>query len=155
MIKLVKGNMFEYGADIRINTVNCVGVMGKGVALVFKKRQPEMFKEYVLACKLGRLRPGRIETWTDKVTGEITINFPTKRHWRDNSKYRDIELGLAALRGFLLHVKDKVLTIPALGCGHGGLDWKHVRPMIEYYLGDLPLTIYLFTPNDSRNMGVK
>ncbi len=152
MIELVSGDMFEYEAAIRVNTVNCVGIMGKGVALAFRKKQPEMFQEYVIECKEGRLQPGILHIWKDHVSNETTINFPTKRHWRNKSSYHDVELGLKTLREYLLKAPLTKVTLPALGCGHGGLDWNLVLPMIQQYLGDLEHIILVFQPGDSRKV---
>lgn len=140
--------MFETSADIRVNTVNCVGVMGAGVALAFKTRFPEMFKEYKRACEAGEIRPGKLHVWKS-LTGDWIINFPTKRHWRDKSRYKDIEDGLVALHDYL---KDKGrirIVLPALGCGHGGLDWGKVSVLIEERLKDLEAEIIVFEPGDS------
>jgi len=106
--------MFDLPADIRINTVNCVGVMGAGVALAFKRLHPLMFAEYQRKCSTGLIRPGRLHIWQSP-DGERIVNFPTKRHWRDNSRYEDIEAGLIALRAFLADQGPANVTLPALG----------------------------------------
>ncbi len=136
MIKFTSGDMFETNADIRINTVNCVGVMGAGVALAFKNKYPEMFKDYQKDCKKDKVQPGKMHIWKN-LTGDWIINFPTKTHWRKSSRYEDIETGLVALRKYLIDKGPVSVTLPALGCGHGGLDWNRVKGMIEEYLGDL------------------
>lgn len=153
MIECVSGNFFEYEADIRINTVNCVGVMGAGVALEFKKRYPEMFRSYVRACKNGELAPGKPHLWEDYSLFShcIIVNLPTKLHWRNPSEYEYIEADLIWLREFLMDQKEgTVVTLPALGCGHGGLDWNIVRPRIFHYLGDVKVRILLFQPSSSN-----
>ena len=157
MLKFTSGNMFDIPADIRINTVNCVGVMGIGVALEFKKRFPKMFKAYKRECENKNIKPGKPHVWRDCYGfGHITIiNFPTKIHWRNLSKYRYIEKGLIWLAKFLKDYEDYgevKVTLPALGCGHGGLDWNKVKLLIKKYLGELEVIIYVFEPSDSRNL---
>lgn len=153
MIKFVLGNFFDYQADIRINTVNCVGVMGAGVALQFKKRYPEMFKSYVEACNNKEIEPGKPHIWEEyNLLSKCTIiNLPTKIHWRNSSKYEYIEKDLIWLRNYLMS-KDKniTVTIPALGCGHGGLNWDIIKQKILYYLKDIKATLLLFEPNASN-----
>ena len=152
MIEFTKGDMFEVQVDARVNTVNCVGVMGAGVALAFKVRYPEMFKEYQKSCRDGRVQPGTMHVWKS-LTGEWVINFPTKRDWRDPSRYEDILSGLDALRAYLQEQGQISVALPALGCGHGGLDWGKVAPMISEKLGDLDARILVFEPADSRKIG--
>jgi O-acetyl-ADP-ribose deacetylase (regulator of RNase III) len=149
MVHFVTGDFWQRDADIRVNTVNCVGVMGKGVALQFKKRYPEMFEQYRADCRNGLVVPGEIRIYR---TPDTVVNFPTKRHWRDNSRLEDIESGLLALRRYLRPHYGEVVTVPALGCGHGGLDWNTVRPLIEDALGGLDAEIYVYSPEDSRRM---
>jgi O-acetyl-ADP-ribose deacetylase (regulator of RNase III) len=141
-----KGDMFKVPADIRVNTVNCVGVMGKGVALEFKKRFPGIFQPYKLYCDGGYMHPGKLHIVG---AGECTIvNFATKDHWNKPSNYIWIESGLEELRMFLENeAVDLVVTIPALGCGNGGLDWAKVKPLITRHLKDLSHIIYVFEPN--------
>ena len=152
MIRYAQGDIFSVEADIRINTVNCVGVMGAGVALAFKNRYPEMFKEYAKACKAGEVRPGRPHVWEqhDFYRNITIVNFPTKDHWRQPSKYEYIEQGLQWLRDFVAKRGNVRVAVPALGCGHGGLDWSRVRNMIETSLGDLDAEIIIFEPSSSR-----
>lgn len=152
MIEFTKGDMFDISVDARVNTVNCVGVMGTGVALAFKKRYPEMFKDYENACREGRVRPGALHVWKS-LTGDWVINFPTKRDWRDPSRYEDISSGLDALRIYLREQGPISVALPALGCGHGGLEWDKVSGMIENGLGDLKARVLVFEPQDSRNAG--
>lgn len=156
MLEFVKGDFFDYDADIRINTVNCVGVMGAGVALAFKNKYPEMFKEYVKICKSGELKPGKPVSWSneDMFSAGITIiNFPTKDHWRRPSEYEYVENGLKWLANYLLDKKDKVVTLPALGCGHGGLKWEEVKVLIHTYLEKSPAKILIFEPSSSKKAG--
>ncbi len=152
MIKFTSGDMFETNAEIRINTVNCVGVMGAGVALAFKNKYPEMFKEYQKDCKNKKVQPGKMYIWKNLI-GDWIINFPTKTHWRKPSRYEDIETGLVSLRKYLIDKGPVSVTLPALGCGHGGLDWNRVKGMIEKYLGDLDAKIDVFEPIDSHKAG--
>jgi len=154
MIKFASGDMFDIPADIRINTVNCVGVMGAGVALVFKERFPEMFKAYKKECENKTVRPGKPHVWSDFYLYEnlTIINFPTKDHWRNPSKYEYIESGLIWLVKFLKDYGTVKVTMPALGCGHGGLDWNKVKSLIKKYLDGLEATIYVFEPSDSHKL---
>jgi O-acetyl-ADP-ribose deacetylase (regulator of RNase III) len=155
-ITFTSGNMFDDDSTIRVNTVNCVGVMGKGVALAFKTRYPTMFLEYRRACRTGMIQPGQLQVCGPE-KGQIILNFPTKRHWRDNSRYEDIRSGLKALRSYLSVQGAVKVSVPALGCGHGGLDWKIVSSMIEEELGSadefgqvLEAEIRVYSPQDSR-----
>ena len=148
-LRFTTGNMFDVPADIRINTVNCVGVMGAGVALAFKRLHPLMFAEYQRKCTAGLIRPGQLHIWQSP-DGERIVNFPTKRHWRDDSRYEDIEAGLIALKAFLADQGRIHATLPALGCGHGRLNWKVVAAMIRKHLQGLEAQITVFQPADSR-----
>lgn len=152
MIEYMEGDMFATEADIRVNTVNCVGAMGAGVALAFKRRNPEMFKQYQADCKVGKVRPGEMYVWKS-LTGDWIVNFPTKRDWRDPSRYEDIESGLAALRDYLLELGNVSVALPALGCGNGGLEWTKVSAMIEKSLEGLDAHIKVFAPSASRIAG--
>jgi O-acetyl-ADP-ribose deacetylase (regulator of RNase III) len=154
MIHFTKGDMFDFDVDLRVNTVNCVGVMGAGVALAFKTRYPQMFHEYREACSLGEIRPGKMHVWKS-VAGDWVINFPTKRHWREKSRYDDIHAGLRALRDYLDGYKGIRVALPALGCGNGGLDWERVAPMISENLHDLNAEIFVFEPADSLRLAKK
>ncbi|MCR8714825.1 macro domain-containing protein [Stenotrophomonas indicatrix] len=158
MIHYVSGDFFEHDADIMVNTVNCVGVMGAGVALAFKKKFPLMFESYRAACKAGLVRPGCPQLWVreDMISGRLEIvNFPTKDHWRNSSEYSYIEDGLAWLSRFLDNRPGKLVTLPALGCGNGGLDWTIVRSMIDRHLKDTPAEVLVFEPASSRAAGAK
>lgn len=154
MIQFVTGNFFDYKADIRINTVNCVGAMGAGVALQFKNKYPEMNKEYVKACNDGTIQIGRPHVWTNsnffnEEENVIIINFPTKLHWKNPSEYEYVEKGLEWLSNFLTNHRGKTITVPALGCGHGGLDWNVVKKMIVKYLSEIEMNILVFEPESS------
>jgi len=152
MLSFRTGDLFESNADVLTNTVNCVGVMGAGVALAFKTRYPEMFRAYKRECRLQRLKPGRLHIWDDP-SGVAIINFPTKLHWREPSRYEYIELGLISLRGYLSQRGQVRVALPALGCGHGGLDWSRVSEMIRKHLSDLPADIEVFDPSFSHSIG--
>ena len=156
MIHFVPGDMFDTAADIRVNAVNCVGVMGAGVALAFKRRFPEMFADYREACRRGRYKPGCIQVHRSD-DHEWIVNAATKNEWRMPSEYTWIESILANLREFIFDNAVLVdafgedrrrlrITIPALGCGHGGLEWGRVKAMIEHYLSALDAEIYVFAP---------
>lgn len=146
--------MFDINADVLVNTVNCVGVMGKGVALAFKKKYPSMFKQYKQDCQNSFVYPGSVILYKGE-DGKLIINFATKDHWRHKSRYCYIEDGLESLKKTLQQQKDgTIVAIPALGCGHGGLDWNIVRRMIAKFLGDLKnVDIHVFQPQDSISIG--
>lgn len=146
MIQFLKGDMWAIDAQIRVNTVNCVGTMGKGVAAQFKKRYPFMCLAYMAACNAGEVEPGWIHIWEDPNSETTVFNFPTKRHWRDNSRYEDIESGLEHLKLLLMDRPAGTVTIPALGCGNGNLDWDKVKPMITAALDGLTHKIMVFEP---------
>lgn len=155
MIKFVTGDFFDYNADIRINTVNCVGVMGAGVALLFKTKFPKMYDEYVRECNQGKVKIGLPHVWKDNEmfnsSGVTIINFPTKNHWKNPSEYEFVEKGLVWLRNYLINKGHVTITLPALGCGHGGLDWAIVRKMISEKLENLDAKILVFEPSSSIN----
>jgi O-acetyl-ADP-ribose deacetylase (regulator of RNase III) len=148
MIQFMHGNMFDVRADILVNPVNCVGVMGKGLALEFKRRWPEMFQAYRTACSQGRIRPGKVHVWCRDAW---IVNVPTKNDWREPSKYEYVRAGLMALREYVDTLSyAPSIAVPALGCGNGGLDWMCVKPMMADTLGSLPNTIYVFEPEERR-----
>jgi O-acetyl-ADP-ribose deacetylase (regulator of RNase III) len=147
MLTFVDGDLFAIGADILVNAVNCRGVMGAGIALTFKDRYPAMFRAYKIACDAGRVAPGRLDIW--KRDGEWIVNLPTKRHWRDRSKYDDVAAGLVALRAYLAGQGRVKVALPALGCGRGGLDWTTVSAMIREHLSALEADIVVFGPSDA------
>ena len=139
MIEFRSGDILKDDAEALVNTVNCVGVMGRGIALQFKAAFPENFKIYAEACQRGAVQPGRMFVFE---TGQLTppryiINFPTKRHWRGNSRMEDIDAGLAALVEVIREKCIRSVAIPPLGSGLGGLDWLHVKPRIEAALRPL------------------
>lgn len=156
MLEFVNGDFFEFDADVRINTVNCVGVMGAGVALAFKKKYPDMYKFYVKQCKAGEITPGNPSVWKSDdmfAKGIEIINFPTKDHWRRPSEYEYIDSGLRWLSDYLKERDSLTITLPALGCGHGGLDWERVKNTIQEYLGETHHRILVFEPVSSKNAG--
>ncbi len=157
MLEFVTGDFFDYEADIRVNTVNCVGAMGAGVALLFKNKFPEMYLDYSAACQRKEVRPGKPHIWdhVDLVEKFTIINFPTKDHWKNPSEYIYIEKGLIWFESYLRDKKDVTVTLPALGCGHGGLEWDKVKVMIDKYLGHLDAKILVFEPKSSTNITKK
>ena len=149
MIRYTQGDILKADAEALVNTVNCVGIMGRGIALQFKNAFPANFKAYAVACKHGEVQPGRMFVFD---TGELTwprylINFPTKRHWRGKSRIEDIEAGLVALVAEIRARNIHSIAIPPLGSGLGGLDWAEVRPLIEQAFSSLPaVEVLVFEP---------
>lgn len=150
MIEIVQGNVITAEAEALVNTVNCVGFMGKGIALQFKQAYPENYQIYRKACGRGEVQPGRMliyDTGT-MLYARYIINFPTKRHWKGKSSYEDIQAGLNALIADVQRLGICSIAIPPLGCGLGGLDWRKVRPMIENAFAALPeVQVLLFEPH--------
>ncbi|AYL94388.1 macro domain-containing protein [Mucilaginibacter celer] len=149
MLRFTIGNLLDSSAQALVNTVNTVGVMGKGIALQFKLAFPHNFEVYRQACLNGNLQTGQVLVVKDSnlLLGErLIINLPTKRHWKLPSAYEYIESGLIALAEYLQANPVQSLAMPALGCGNGGLDWKLVRPMIGHYLGELDTDIWVYEP---------
>jgi len=147
-IELKTGDLFKAGTDALVNTVNCVGVMGRGIALQFKKAYPANFREYAAACKMENVQPGHMFVHeTGKFTPRFIINFPTKRHWRGKSRMEDIESGMVALAQTIREYDIKSVAIPPLGSGLGGLDWNEVLPAIKSALHDIPdIDVVIFEP---------
>ena len=129
MITYTKGNMFESDADCLVNTVNCEGFMGKGIAYQFKVRFPENNKSYIKACKSGELTVGKVHYYVED--GITIVNFPTKDKWRANSKIEYIETGMDYFIKILPQLGVKKVAIPPVGCGNGGLLWEEVKKIIE------------------------
>ena len=149
MINYTKGNLLEAEVEALVNTVNTVGVMGKGIALMFKERYTENNKLYNEACKNGKVKVGNMfVTETNELTGpKWIINFPTKQHWRQPTKIEWINSGLQDLIRIIKENKIKSIAIPPLGCGNGGLDWSEVKPLIESSLAEFDdLKIVVFEP---------
>ena len=139
MIRFTQGNIFDSGCDALVNPVNCVGIMGKGLALQFKRRFPANFTSYAAACRSHQLAPGLLHVFhTGPGTPRLIINFPTKRHWRDPSRLDDVARGLEALAGAIATHDIPSLAVPPLGCGLGGLSWPDVRQLIDHHLSPLP-----------------
>lgn len=140
MIEYTNGNILQANAEALVNTVNCVGVMGKGIALQFKQAHPNNFKQYAAACKMSKVQPGHmlIVPTGNMFNPRYIINFPTKRHWRSKSRLKDIRSGLEALVKDVQELNIRSIAIPPLGCGNGGLDWQDVRPLIEDAFAALP-----------------
>jgi O-acetyl-ADP-ribose deacetylase (regulator of RNase III) len=150
MITFTSGDILRADAEAIVNTVNCVGVMGRGIALQFKKVWPENFTTYAAACKQKKVQPGNMFiTETGQLTNpKYIINFPTKRHWRGASKIEDIECGLDTLVQDIQVKNIKSIAIPPLGSGLGGLDWAEVRQLIEAKLSHLnDVDIVVYEPN--------
>lgn len=145
MVEVKIGNIFESKCDTLVNTVNCVGVMGKGIALDFKRRYPDMFYEYVKRCNAGHVNPGRPYLYNNG-DGVSILNFPTKVHWRSPSKLQYIVDGLD---WFVLNYQKLEITsiaFPPLGCGNGGLSWSIVGPVMFDKLNSLPIHIEIYAP---------
>jgi O-acetyl-ADP-ribose deacetylase (regulator of RNase III) len=149
VIERRQGSVLDADAEAIVNTVNCVGVIGKGVALLVKRAYPQVYARYREACEAGEVRPGRVLAVPTGRPGnpKYIINFPTKRHWRQPSRLDDIRAGLPALIEKVKELGLRSVAVPALGCGNGGLDWDTVRPLIEEAFATLPdVHVLLFDP---------
>lgn len=162
MITFTQGNLLEARTEALVNTVNTVGVMGKGIALMFKERFDENFRRYAAACKAKEVQTGKMfVTQVHELDGpRWIVNFPTKQHWRAPSRMEWIVEGLQDLRCFLIEQHVKSIAIPPLGAGNGGLEWADVRKQIELALGDLYIDILVFEPtkqyqNVAKRAGVE
>lgn len=152
MIELGHGDLLQADAEALVNAVNCVGVMGKGIALQFKQAFPENFRGYSHACAAGEVRPGQMFVVDAGIPGRhrYIINFPTKRHWRSGSRLEDIESGLRALVAEVQQRDIRSIAIPPLGCGNGGLRWPDVKPRIEAAFAPLAnVRVILFAPGSA------
>lgn len=152
MIELTSGNLLEADVEALVNTVNTVGVMGKGIALQFRQAYPDNYTTYRAACKRGEVQMGKmLVVPTHMFTNpRYIINFPTKRHWKSQSRLADIELGLRDLVAVIAEHQIHSLAIPALGCKNGGLAWEDVRPLIETALAPLAaVRVLLFAPGQA------
>ncbi len=150
MIRFKTGDILAEDAEALVNTVNCVGVMGRGIALQFKKAFPENFRAYAEACKREAIHPGRMFVFERGVltSPRFIVNFPTKRHWRANSRIEDIDAGLDDLAQVIRERGIRSIAVPPLGSGLGGLDWREVRPRIEAALrGFNDLDTVVFEPD--------
>ena len=153
MIRFETGDILAEDAEALINTVNCVGVMGRGLALQFKKAFPENFHAYAVACRRGEVRPGHLFVFETgrPANPRYIINFPTKRHWRDKSRPEDIEAGLADLTRRIRERGIRSIAIPPLGAGLGGLDWRAVRQRIEAAFQSLDdVDVVIFEPKGRK-----
>ncbi|MBW4474306.1 MAG: macro domain-containing protein [Stenomitos rutilans HA7619-LM2] len=154
MLESCLGNLLETDVEALVNTVNCVGVMGKGLALQFKQAFPENFQEYRRACQSGEAKPGQMFIVP---TGQLAnpryiINFPTKRHWKNPSRIEDIETGLLALIETVKRFGIRSIAIPPLGCGNGGLAWSRVAPLIEAAFAQVPeVRVLIFEPPAAKS----
>ena len=152
MMEFKTGDIFTEDVEALVNSVNCVGVMGRGIALQFKNLYPANFKSYATACKREEVQPGRMFVFE---TGRITnpryiINFPTKRHWRGKSRIEDIKSGIMALAEEITVRRIRSVAIPPLGSDLGGLQWHDVRPLIEAALGGLDdIRVVVFEPGSA------
>lgn len=152
MIEFRKDNLLEANAEALVNSVNTVGVMGKGVALQFKKTFPENFKEYARACKKGEVKVGKMYTVDlGKLDNpRYIINFPTKQHWREKSRLEYIQTGLEDLIREVERLNISSIAVPPLGCGNGGLNWGVVRPLIEQAFAKVPSTqAFIYQPTNT------
>lgn len=151
MMRFVKGNLLEAKAEALVNTVNTIGVMGKGIALMFKEAFPPNFRAYESACERREVKIGHMfVTETSALEGpRWIINFPSKKHWRQPSKLEWIVQGLEDLRRVIIDNKIRSIALPPLGSGNGGLDWDEVRPEIERALGDLvDVDVIVYEPTE-------
>ena len=149
MIEATQGDILKAEAEALVNTVNCVGVMGRGIALQFRKAFPENFKAYKTACDAGQVQPGKMFVYDlNRICNPRFItNFPTKRHWKGKSRIEDIQSGLKALTEVVQEQGIRSIAIPPLGCGLGGLNWSDVYPLIVEAFAALPeVNVLLFEP---------
>jgi O-acetyl-ADP-ribose deacetylase (regulator of RNase III)/uncharacterized protein YwgA len=149
MIESAEGNLLKANAEALVNTVNTVGVMGKGIALQFKRAFPDNFRQYEQACRENQVELGRMFTVsTDTLLNpRYIVNFPTKRHWKGKSRLEDIERGLQSLIEEIRSLGIQSIAIPPLGCGNGGLQWSQVKPLIEEAFAQVPdVRVLLFEP---------
>lgn len=137
------GDTFASGADVLVNPVNCVGVMGAGLALQFKRRYPAMFAAYAALCQQNLLLPAQPTIWDGQLDQRV-LNFPTKRHWRDASRLDDIDAGLRYLADHFSSWRITSIALPPLGCGLGGLPWAAVRQLMIEHLAPLGAPVFIY-----------
>jgi len=143
LVTFVVGDILKSKAQVLTNTVNCVGVMGKGLALEFKQNFKGLFEDYQVRCKKGLVKPGHPYLWANEETQ--VLNFPTKRHWQEDSKLEDIEAGLKYLATHFREMGINTLALPPLGCGNGNLSWPDVKELIMKHLADIPdLEVFVY-----------
>ena len=150
-VRILEGDLLKSDMHALVNTVNTVGVMGKGVALAFKKRYPDMYRDYVKRCDRGEVRLG--EPYVYRADDHLIVNFPTKRHWRSVSRLSDIEAGLDYLERHYKAWQIKSLAVPPLGCGNGQLEWRVVGPILLRHLKRLEIPVELYAPHGSTLLG--
>ena len=151
MITFERGDLLLADVDALVNPVNCVGKMGRGLALQFRAAFPDNFKAYAAACAAGQVCLGAMFIHHTGRRPVYIINFPTKQHWRDASHLTDIEIGLGDLADVIRAFRIRSIAVPALGCGLGGLDWDDVRPMIIAALQPIEgLRAIIFEPREVR-----
>ena len=152
MIEYKNGDILREDVEAIVNTVNCVGIMGRGLALQFKNKFPQNFKEYQLACKNKEVQLGKmfVHQTGQLINPKYIINFPTKGHWKQNSKIEDISNGLDDLTTIIEKYSIKSIAIPPLGSGLGGLDWNQVKKLIEEKLKNINCTVILFEPLEQK-----
>ena len=145
MIAYVQSSLLVSPARTLVNTVNTVGVMGKGIAKVFRDAYPEMYEAYRRRCEAKEIEPGVLQLY--RAPHKSILNFPTKRHWRQPSRLEDVEAGLRTFVESYVELGLTSVAFPQLGCGNGGLDWeRQVRPLMERYLAPLPIDVYIHLP---------
>jgi O-acetyl-ADP-ribose deacetylase (regulator of RNase III)/uncharacterized protein YwgA len=145
VVKVVQGNLFDSNAQTLVNTVNTVGVMGKGVALEFRRRFPDMYDDYVRRCEAREVQLGRPYLYKG-LQPPFVLNFPTKKHWRSPSRLEDIVRGLQYVQEHYEEWGVTSLAVPPLGCGHGQLEWRVVGPVLYQELRTLPIPVELYAP---------
>jgi O-acetyl-ADP-ribose deacetylase (regulator of RNase III) len=145
LVSFVQGDLLASRAQTLVNTVNCVGIMGKGIALSFKKRYPDMFLDYVRRCEARVVKLG--EPYPYQTPSRLIVNFPTKDHWRSVSRLEDIEDGLRYLRVHLQEWGVTSIAVPPLGCGNGQLDWSVVGPTLDKHLRTFGIPVELYVPH--------
>ena len=150
-VRILEGDLLKSNMHALINTVNTVGVMGKGVALAFKKRYPDMYRDYVKRCGRGEVRLG--EPYVYRADNHLVVNFPTKEHWRSVSRLSDIVAGLDYLEGHYKEWHIRSLAVPPLGCGNGQLEWRVVGPILLRHLERLAIPVELYAPHGSTLLG--
>ena len=148
MITYLASDLFQSPAQVLVNAVNTVGAMGKGIALKFKRKYPEMFTQYQAMCQQGEFGIGQL--WLYKSPQKWVLNFPTKRDWRDKSRIEYVETGLTQFVKTYEAESITSISFPRLGCGLGGLNWENeVRPLMEHYLNPLPIEVIIHIPENS------
>jgi O-acetyl-ADP-ribose deacetylase (regulator of RNase III)/uncharacterized protein YwgA len=146
-VRVLEGDLLKSRMHALVNTVNTVGIMGKGVALAFKKRYPEMYRDYLHRCDRNEVKLG--EPFAFEASDHLIINFPTKQHWRSVSRLSDIVAGLEYLERHYKHWGVRSLAVPPLGCGNGQLEWRVVGPVLLRHLRRLDVPVELYAPHGS------